>query len=169
MSDVLRIDVMINCHNILRMITSLIWQCHSPKASFLVLNTFFTFRSQQLQLNFIQWCPLCFVWAGLKVAGKLFPLGLVTGTIPAEILPSNKGKPIEPASKQMFLREDVFALLDATETSVDKNSSSKLTFTSLHYLRSFECSPVHLKLLVVIVISTHNTMWDWVLLGHFIA
>ena len=66
------------------------------------------------------------LFVGLKVASKLFPLGLITGTVPVDINPANKGKPIEPASKQMFTREDVFSLLEQTEVSEsDKNSSSK--------------------------------------------
>lgn len=62
---------------------------------------------------------------GLKVASKLFPLGLITGLVPAEINPANKGKPAIPADKQMFTREDVFSLLEQTEVSEDKNSASK--------------------------------------------
>jgi len=60
---------------------------------------------------------------GLKVAGKLYSVGLVTGTIPASILPSNKGQPVVPPSKQLFTREDVFALLDQSESSYDTKST----------------------------------------------
>jgi len=67
---------------------------------------------------------------GLKVASKLFPLGLITGLVPAEINPANKGKPAIPADKQMFTREDVFSLLEQTEVSEDKNSASRMSRTS---------------------------------------
>ena len=60
---------------------------------------------------------------GLKVAAKLYPEGLITGTIPASVLPANKGKPVEPPCKSLFSREDVFALLDQTETSYDSRST----------------------------------------------
>lgn len=60
---------------------------------------------------------------GLKVAAKLYPQGLITGTIPPSILPSNKGKPLEPPSKDKFDRMDVYALLDQTETSYDTRST----------------------------------------------
>ena len=79
------------------------------------------------------------LFVGLKVASKLFPLGLITGTVPVDINPANKGKPIEPASKQMFTREDVFSLLEQTEVSEsDKNSSSKF----FEIFTIIDCKPI---------------------------
>ena len=81
------------------------------------------------------------LFVGLKVASKLFPLGLITGTVPVDINPANKGKPIEPASKQMFTREDVFSLLEQTEVSEsDKNSSSK--FFEMFFFTLIDCKPI---------------------------
>ena len=86
------------------------------------------------------WSSLNQLFVGLKVASKLFPLGLITGTVPVDINPANKGKPIEPASKQMFTREDVFSLLEQTEVSEsDKNSSSK--FFEM-FFTIFDCKPI---------------------------
>lgn len=60
------------------------------------------------------------------MASKLFPQGLITGTVPASVQPSNKGKPIEVPDKHMFSRDDVFALLDLTEAScAESNAGSK--------------------------------------------
>ncbi|XP_067933943.1 centrosomal protein of 41 kDa A-like [Watersipora subatra] len=60
---------------------------------------------------------------GLKVAARLYPQSLITGGLPVSIAPANKGKPLEPPSKTFFSREDVFTLLDQTESSYDSRSS----------------------------------------------
>lgn len=76
-------------------------------------------------------CPICI---GLKVACRLFPEGLITGTVLASLLdsiPNNKPKmqsqspvPRVPADKTDFTQEDLDKLSIYTDMALCDNSSA---------------------------------------------
>ena len=81
--------------------------------------------------------------SGLKVAHKLFPSGLITGTVPVTVTPMKKGAVRERASQAEFSMEDIETLNNQLDNALDDRSiGSKFRVDNLKGIPhkfGFEC------------------------------